>query len=618
MHTLGMAFEAHQFWKAIAKARRYGRSHVRALRKRGRMILRIAPKRPDAVRLSGGRKGAIVEDPTFGLLDRSVQARAALLHAHLDWFDLPAGQCAEAIQRISVIADPVERIEHLNAARGRSAALHYSKLLIRLNQGNKLKMSAFRPLAAAALLDHLRLPIADNQPFADRFEAGARELLAEVGPVVAFRRMAALPVPIPQAIVRAINGMTETEQAVAVKSLCTGARTSLQFLHALHLCRALADGARYSDQFQQTLDRLLESWSRVAPLFLAILKWSEIAFEHDSSWSSLPATDRLAFVWLHADRITDLILTAGCDPYEVARGFAANQYPRQLREVLRLARSYHTSAAAPDSMASESLLFHGIGYVLNNSRATDVMSADKIDKLCALLFVQHGERQVPSVWLFANRQSADNALGSFLTMRPSSLGQLDVSSAAVTATMDQLLIDLEANPLDRDAWVRVWGLTHPALDAAASARLAAVLESIDLVQLVGANRDDVLIARMAMDCWVRYGRDELRARMLEQIGRLSAALAPASAEGTPSELQLRSNLAIDRAFAQLVETALVWAQSDDIGLAFSRMGEVLIELARTWPGSQRTLRMVLDSVLMRESAQDTVHLWRAWNNMRIY
>ena len=48
------------------------------------------------------------------------------------------------------------------------------------------------------------------------------------------------------------------------------------------------------------------------------------------------------------------------------------------------------------------------------------------------------------------------------------------------------------------------------------------------------------------------------------------------------------------------------------------MGEVLIELARTWPGSQRTLRMVLDSVLMRESAQDTVHLWRAWNIMRIY
>lgn len=475
VHTLGMAFEAHQFWKAIAKARRYGRSHVRALRKRGRMILRIAPKRPDAVRLSGGRKGAIVEDPTFGLLDRSVQARAALLHAHLDWFDLPAGQCAEAIQRISVIADPVERIEHLNGARGRSAALHYSKLLIRLDQGHSLKMSGFRPPAAAALLDHLRLPIADNQPFADRLEAGAREILAEVGPVAAFRRMAALPVPIPQVIMRAMSGMIEAGQAVAVKSLCTGARTPLQFLQVLHLCRALVDGARYSDQFQQTFDRLLESWPRVAPLFRAILKWSEIAFEHDSFWSCLPATDRLALVWLHADRITDLILTAGLDPYEVARNFAANQYPRRLREVLRLARSYHCAAAAPDSVASESLLFHGIGYVLNNSRVTEVIPADKIDKLCALLSINIGETRVPSVWLFANRKSADNALGSFLTMRPSSLGQLDASSAAVMATMDQLLIKLEANPLDHDVWVSVWGLTRPALDAAASARLAAVL-----------------------------------------------------------------------------------------------------------------------------------------------
>lgn len=121
-----------------------------------------------------------------------------------------------------------------------------------------------------------------------------------------------------------------------------------------------------------------------------------------------------------------------------------------------------------------------------------------------------------------------------------------------------------------------------------------------------------------MDCWVRYGRDGLRARMLEQIGRLSAALAPASAEGIPSEPQLRPGMAIDGALEQLVETGLVWAQSDDIGLAFSRIGEVLIEIARTWPGSQRILRMMLDSVLMHESAQDTVHLRLAWNIMRVY
>lgn len=613
--TIGKrVFNAHRLWKAVGNALAYGRSHVRTTKGERRIIVRAVPGQEHTVRFDGDR--AVLADPAFALLDRSPALRSVAIEKHFEWFDMPLPKREQAIRNVCAVSDPVKRIDAFGRLRNRSVACHYAALRECLKMREKHTLREFRPPAAPALLDHLRLPIDETISFADRLAVAAKALIADYDPVAAFARLASVPVAVPEPILQSFRTMAAAERTSALATVCKNAKTPLQLLHALFLFRTVTEGDD-REVFDVATDRLLNEWRNIAQLFITVLKWTNAAYTHDRDWVELPAADRLALVWTHADRLTGFLLEMPFETDRVARDFAANHRQVPIHQLLRLDPGYHHAAASPDTIGPDCLLFHGLGYVLNGDPAISVLSSAQLDTVHNLITMESDGTRVISVWLLVYREAANNDLGSFFMRRPEGL-RLDASPAAVSQTIDRVLRNLEADPMSRDAWPSVWALGNPALATRDRARLLAVLTSIDLVAFVKRDPDGIFLCRMVVDCWSRLNDRDSRPKILAQLERLGTYLATQHT-GTMSAIISGSPMsAAQRDLSQLLEATALSARTTDAADSFARLGEAVVRLAEAWPNAAPLFRVILDNVIVREPALLSKALWKSLLVMRTY
>ncbi|OFZ86521.1 MAG: hypothetical protein A2V78_01415 [Betaproteobacteria bacterium RBG_16_64_18] len=466
-------------------------------------------------------------------------------------------------------------------------------------------------------MGHLRLPNNKTASFAQRVVQATNALIADYGPTIAFTRLAGIPVAIPQSILQAFRAMSATERKLALTRLCSDGRTPLRLLQTLFLFRKVAEGDDRAI-FDATVDRLLDGWRKTAELFTAVLKWTNAAYAHDSDWVALSAADRLALVWTHADRLTGFLLEMQFDTERITRDFAANHRQATVHQRLHLDPGYHDAAANPDTIGPDCLLFHGLGYVLDGDTADSVLSSAHLASARDLLTMEAEGTRVTSVWLFANRECANNDLSSFFVLRPKGLPTLDASPAAVSQTIDSLLRELETDSTSSTAWIGVLGLGNPALAPSDRERLLAVLENVDLRRFVERDADDMFLCRLVVDCWSRLGDRDSYPKIVVRLERLAAHLALQHQGVVSTTMSGSLNSAAHRDLSQLVEAAALSARAADGPESFSRLGDALVRLAAAWPNAAPLFRVILSNVMVREPTALSKELWKSLLVMRTY
>lgn len=608
-------YNARLLWKAVWKALVYGKSHLRTIKGDRRIIVRAVRGTEYTVRFDGDR--TVLTDPAFALLDRSISRRRAEMRRHVDWFDVPTPKREQTIQSVCEIRDPAERIDTLGRLRRRSVDWHYTRVRDHLRMRDEHTFKNFWPPPADALLDHLRLLGDKTELFANRLGTATGALIAEYGCTTAFVRLAGIPVAMSESFLLTLRAMPTTERKSVLNEICSKARTPLRLLHGLFLIHEVAE-VDDREIFSTTLDRLLNEWQKSAELFIAVLKWAHSAYTHDASWSQLPATDRLALVWTHADRLTGILLEMAFDTDQVARDFVSNHRQVPIHEILRLDSGYHGAAANPDTMSPECLLFHGLGYVLGDDRADNALSSTQVETLQNLLTIEADGTKVTSPWLFTNRDVANNDLGTFFTRRPDGLLPLDASLTAVSHAMDNVLRNLETDPSSPTAWTNVWALGKPALEHRDRVRLLAVLDNVDLVAFVKRNPEDIYLCRMAVDCWSRLGDSESHAKIAKQLGRLATHLAFLHPGAMPEISTETSTSNAHRDLFQLVEAAAMSARATNETDALTQLGDSLVSLAAAWPNAAPLFRQILNNICSQATVQHSKMVWKQLLMLRAY
>lgn len=609
-----VSFEGERLWTSVAKALAQGRARVRTLKHKRVEISRIADKE-HAVSLTGAIKCAL-SDPAFEVLSRSTAQRRKIFENNQAWFDMPEADRKSEIDRIISTEALAERMQLLEDARDASAAVHYAKLIDKFRGGVSLSFEEFRPPAANSLLNHLRLSQNVSTPFLKRLDQATQALIAEQGAHFAFSRLSGLPVPIPKLIIQALLRLPQETKYAAMDEITASARTPLQLIHALHLCRLVHDG-QDTGKFNQLLNRVFDTWCNIAPLFISVLRWSDAAFNNDACWSELSVPDRLTLVWTHADRLTDIIISKDVDLEIATKTFAENHPDQPIERMMRLDSDYLASATNPELIEDKSVLFHGIGYVFGSDDVGQALSLEQMGKLRDLLTVEVDDNRLVSPWLYLNRNRANDEVGSFLLNRPYGIFEapFDPTEDNCNQAIENVLAMLEQAPTSDSSWLAIWAFGRPRLDDLRKARLNAVLRKLDLVKIIDEGGDDIVLFQIIGACCVRLGDNTTRPEVLEQLRRAVGHYATKFL-GKLTWIDSTGPNSAMKALRQVLEGVAALSQSDDISEGFTRFGEATVDLANAWPEAVPVLREVVENVLSITSGKYTRGLWKSWIILR--
>jgi tetratricopeptide (TPR) repeat protein len=612
-----VTFKADRFWASVVKAIVDGRSCVCTLDKR-RVEITGVPGRENTVILKGAVQCEF-SDPALQVLNRSVSQRRGAFRDNPAWLDIPDSDRLAVIDHIISTECLGERMHLLEELRDASVSVHYVRLIDKFSGGIRLSSEEFQPPAVESLLKHLRLSQGGASDFLTRLDSAAEALISEQGACFAFHRLSGLPVPTPQPIIRAFFGLTPEKRRDALAKVSASVCTPLQLIHVWHLHHIVGgQGMKENDQF---VNQIVDSWLTTAPTFVAVLRWTDAAFRNDICWTRLPAADRLALVWVHADRLTDIMISKKVDLEKLAKSFNEKHPDRPFEQMMRLDTDYVNAVANPELSEETSLLFHGIGYVLGSADADQAFSQGQLEKLRGVLSVDSDGNQVPSPWLYINQGSAPNELGSFLGNRPRGIfdAALDPTVNACSQALENVIVQLEQMPGSSISWLAIWAFGRPILDDQWKIRLNAILRKVDLLESIrqGEDGNGIILFQIIGNCCVRLGNNAALSEVLSQL-RQSAAYY---ATKYPARLIWTNSTGQDEAMTvlrQLLEGAASLSQDDDISEGLTRFGEIVVSLANEWPGAVSVLREVVENILSMSSGKFTRGLWKSWVILRSF
>lgn len=606
-----LSFKAEQFWDAVATALAKGHGQVRAIGQRDKqLVFKCASTDKCTIKFNGALKGGF-SDPAIGLLSKSVSSRRKVLLSNSNWFDMPLTERKILVEKILSEQSTAERLRLLEENRDASATFNYAKLEEQLRSQERLSFSEFSPPRAKILLKHLRISENNSQSFSERLNNAAADIIDEHGWQLAFLRFAGMPLMIPKPIIDAYFAMAESERESAITSLKTRASTPLQMIQTLYLI-GFSTTPSTVELFQTFLDQLLEKWPAMAKAFFSILRWTESSFSNDESWVCLPQPDRLVLIWIHADRLTDIFISQQVILDQVMPRFDAHHQSRPVEQMLRTDAEYESAAIYPPSVDDAALLYFGLNHALQGKSAEELLRADQVEKIIELLMVGEEGNRTLSPWLYLYRGPGPDPMGSFFTKYAA--GLLDESSGVsgqnVKQLIDRAIDDLEANPNSPLFWGVAKLFIRMELNQQIRERVSRALTQVKLVDMVKDNEDDIALLLIIGTCAVRFGTNESRDYMLKQLEMVAQYYAckyPGKVPIFASQGESKSLFAL----RQLVEGAAALSKRSDLSEALGYFGEVLVRVAKAWPGAAPALREVADNTTRQVRIDSAGSLWES-------
>lgn len=590
-------FRHAEFWRACARALRKGRATLST--RTGQKVRVVADG--EALVFSGAF-AARVNDPMFPALKAQGAARTQAVERWLPSLDLDPAHDTRFRAAFRAARTDAAFVEAMIDASAASVVRHYEDMARAFRGPKNPDTLTFRPPPALALVHHFRL--GDRSLIvADRVAATWPALEAEIGHDAAFLRLSGLPV-------RLGDLLAQTGIDAAALERLDSAPTPMGRLHLARTIFLRGDGARLSRAIGAAVTAASGEWE----VFLILLAWTEVAFGADRDWQALPAAERLALVWGHADRVMSVLKKAGISDWAHAKAFfETSPLPRTVGTALRRDPDYDRDAAAPAHLESASLLFHGLGYIFGQANAWEGVSAEYHLELSALMAAIDGEQAVPHADISKRRIGMPNVLGGFLLDSP--IGLFDSDDLPTTSRARHLELAfaaIEKDPTDTLAWAVVSALAETGLEPAFADRAAAIFEATSLEVLAGSAQG-LNLCRVAISTRRRIQpplADESLWRKLHALGQTMAKTYPTKASLETSEGQACAQHAVEMLGA--------CANAPSGSEALERLRLASGVLAASWPAIAAVLRGTFDNLARQAPPGEAAPIWSAFMALQTF
>lgn len=190
----------------------------------------------------------------------------------------------------------------LHDARASSAAYRYGDAASRLARGERIRLDALAPSPLATVL--AAAGIADlSVPFLE-----ALRVASSNGDELTSARMietAGIPVlwTLPEAVLDQLRSVSR-------------ARTPMALIHVAASANELG---RPDAEIAHLAEAFLTSVERYGQLFVTLLRWTHHHFLRDAAWRAAPFDFALAAIWVHAERVLDIVIGGGLAPEPLRR-----------------------------------------------------------------------------------------------------------------------------------------------------------------------------------------------------------------------------------------------------------------------------------------------------------
>jgi hypothetical protein len=453
----GWKFPSPEIWHAASGAISEGRSEAETLDGKPVSIeASISSETNITLRFGSSKDHFEVADPLNGMLLSSVDLRRHTLQMIRSTFDVNDSTFASRSAEISLIEKCDERMNAALSWLHESTSTYYQQLEDRIQADPKFRWSDILPPPTASMLGRYRLEKSGIE-LAENFQRAAEILLKEVGFDLALERFAALPICLPDPIIRTLHAMNATERRAALLRFAQASGSPVACFHTLRLLLNEPEDVEIKQVIKECLDYLAHDGTASCNAFLTLLQFAfeELSIRRDAN--DLTISIRLTLAWAHAHELFTIFQKHGISNDWIIG--LRNLRPPIPFEVFGRNPEVFQDIAYPRALHPEALLLFGLAYAIEEappSTLSQIQERDFSERFTRVM--NSGEMKAPTLTLLQNRHLGRNSLTSFLVWRPAIENILGADVAAfikpdiLKEHARNVLNKLSENSADLEAW----------------------------------------------------------------------------------------------------------------------------------------------------------------------
>ncbi|WP_421937283.1 hypothetical protein [Phenylobacterium sp.] len=576
-----LQFLGSEFWRAAQKALASGRARLTTIDgTKVAMTRRVDLADGVGLQLDGLPPLA---DCTIGLLAADAATRAAALERTLFQLDVPLDEHDAVRAEISGAQAPHHIMRLVDDLRRRSIGAYFGGLARDVQAGDT-SVSRLDPPPARDWLRFVRWV-----PGGDAIAATALRLVADLGPREATRRLASLPVSLPDALSR--------------QFLDEEGPNTITVMARIHRLRALRVAGNPSPEaLAGEADLVVQASVDHGALHAAALRFAARSFEYQEDWESLTPEEKHVVVWCYADHLTDMVLRLNFQPAPIAEMLQEHAENTAAYRSLELERGYDDTPWRAGVMSHRGILLAGLEYGLGFEVAERLALSDaQGDRLREAACAQTDQ----GAWVSSPDRGrlAEGRMPTWLT-RPDP-DAIVPNGAHIEAELVDVVTGLADDPYAAQPWNFLLAFGRPALPGGSMDDLGTVLAGMDLSRII-ALPDGGNLLRMVADIAGRLAPQPASDAVLNGLVALSRTwLGPPESEDFEGRLHT------------LVEAAAAAARAYD-GTGRQRLSNFLGALFAARPDAAGPLRPILDMLVDVTPVMHATPFWRALVAARSY
>ncbi len=617
----GMDFLAQPYWDAAASAINGGTGRVTIRGDKTEVRLTRIPDPDPAsekirllLNVDGKEKPHTVYESLHHLLLEDVPERKSFLLSKRLLIDGSQKWREDEAARIANIKSNYGRMDAAMTRRDESIEYFYTQLASRLKRHESFAPANLFPSEIAGLRRHLHL-LDSESAVQWSIEKLATDLLAEHGIKGTLRRLIHLPVPLPDAVLKAVQATAPEEIIPLLASMEKHAGSPVACVHFVHLYGVLSEkNEATADRAKKILLRLFSDPAAAHRLscFSSILKlsWRQLrGFDASETPES-----HLAVIWYHTSRIISLLESINYDP-EKLRPILANCAAVSWLDVFEQTFKCLDDVAHPNHFCS-ALLLHSIDHFLPDfpEKTIQALGVGEIIKTCVTRDDELSGNM--RAGMLTDWTLYRNSLGSFLNCGAPSVApwQDDLPQAGSAKTCElarNAIHAIKAGDYSRQAWVRLYALLRETpCPAEINADLDELLSIVDFQRL---NTSGVGVVVLIVPFIARRikisGTPSLLSYMNKGLETLVEMFAR-EPDGAPAEWLQKVSAIME---AHLVMSMSSWPNGT---IDLKEFCERNVLVAQTWPSSAKLIRDVSSDWRFMVKMADQPTVWSAFLRMR--
>jgi hypothetical protein len=484
-----------------------------------------------------------LNDSLLYLLSDNPARREEVLRSQTEWFDCDRQTFDRIVSEILSEPDSHRRFQRGQEWRDASAAFFYATLEQKINSREQFSFDELIPPSAEGLLRHFRLDrsIGDEKSFSAKLTEAARTLLEEEGLEFALKRMACLPVKLPDVLTEELGKLSSNERQNLLNQLASQWASPMCKLHLIDLILKYAsDGESIIDLAQRTLNELCSETDGTVQfrLYKAILNWVNNEFAYWAESKKWPAPIKLAMIWAHSTKIQNLFYVLNIQQKEyLAQSFQDYTRSWQLASTEIFDRNplFWNDVLHPRLLSRPELVVNGLAAAIIDKNLELLKDSGLIERVrqCAMTICNSPDERT-NILLFHDPLLMKNSIGSFIgcdrervlnVLFGSEKGE-NFSSDNPRAIVEGALEALARDPHSKTNWFKLIAFVGDfSIYDSLKDNLSSLLGQTNFVSILKNDIDTALFALDVASSQIAYLNDDnTRSRLKDEVVQIAQLL----------------------------------------------------------------------------------------------